>query len=334
VHYGHSCLVPIEQTSFGRIKLLYVFVDIAFDPTHLVACIRDNFPPTAKIALMGTIQFATALHQTRLALAEAAAAPGAKPSPLVHVPQARPLSPGEVLGCTSPVLSVPASAAPDAPLVAPDAIVFVADGRFHLESAMIHNPTVAAFRYDPYSKVMTAEQYDTARMQTLRKGAIDAAVATLASVQVTAPAEAKTAEESEESEESEEAEEAEESRPLWGIILGTLGRQGSPAILARLEQRLRDAGVRFFTLLLSEVNPQKLAAFSSVAAWIQIACPRLSIDWGHAFPAPLLTPYEAEVALGHTQWRDVYPMDFYARGSGPWTNYYKPPPAAAAAPSQ
>ena len=29
-----------------------------------------------------------------------------------------------------------------------------------------------------------------------------------------------------------------------------------------------------------------------VDAWIQIACPRLSIDWGYAFKKPLLSPYE------------------------------------------
>lgn len=55
-----------------------------------------------------------------------------------------------------------------------------------------------------------------------------------------------------------------------------------------------------------------------VDCWVQIACPRLSIDWGYAFPKPLLTPYEALVALetreewGHGK-QDVYPMDFYAK---------------------
>lgn len=61
-------------------------------------------------------------------------------------------------------------------------------------------------------------------------------------------------------------------------------------------------------------------------AWVQVACPRLSIDWGQAFTtAPLLTPYEAEVALGETTWRDGrYPMDFYRRDGtqGRWSNYY------------
>ena len=32
VHYGHSCLVPVTTTT---LKMLYVFVEIAFDPSHV-----------------------------------------------------------------------------------------------------------------------------------------------------------------------------------------------------------------------------------------------------------------------------------------------------------
>ncbi|CBJ25584.1 conserved unknown protein [Ectocarpus siliculosus] len=28
---------------------------------------------------------------------------------------------------------------------------------------------------------------------------------------------------------------------------------------------------------------RQLAAFADVEAWIQVACPRLSVDWGHFF---------------------------------------------------
>lgn len=70
-------------------------------------------------------------------------------------------------------------------------------------------------------------------------------------------------------------------------------------------------------------------------AWIQVACPRLSIDWGYAFTKPLLSPYEAEVCLERAVWQDgQYPMDFYAKGSGPWTNYHDSKAAAAAAAAQ
>ena len=54
-------------------------------------------------------------------------------------------------------------------------------------------------------------------------------------------------------------------------------------------------------VLLSEVAPWKLALMEGVDAWIQIACPRLSIDWGEGFQKPTITPYEALVALGEVR---------------------------------
>jgi 2-(3-amino-3-carboxypropyl)histidine synthase len=100
-------------------------------------------------------------------------------------------------------------------------------------------------------------------------------------------------------------------------------------------------------ILLSELSPAKLALFNSapahlhsgISAFVQTSCPRLSIDWGYAFDRPLLSPYEACVAVGGTTveagWMHapkgkieevngseigadaVYPMDFYEAGT-PW----------------
>ncbi|RYR72838.1 hypothetical protein Ahy_A02g007057 [Arachis hypogaea] len=51
--------------------------------------------------------------------------------------------------------------------------------------------------------------------------------------------------------------------------------------------------------LMFEIIPARIALFEdSVAAWIQIAYPRLSIEWGDAFGKPVLNPFEAEIALG------------------------------------
>lgn len=65
-----------------------------------------------------------------------------------------------------------------------------------------------------------------------------------------------------------------------------------------------------------------------MATFVQTSCPRLSIDWGFAFPRPLLTPYEAAAAVGsgaakQLEWMQkgsgdkAYPMNFYEAGS-PW----------------
>ncbi|CAE7120874.1 unnamed protein product, partial [Rhizoctonia solani] len=77
------------------------------------------------------------------------------------IPRSKPLSPGEILGCTAPKLSNDV-----------DAIVYVGDGRFHLEAIMIANPAVPAFRYDPYSKKLTRERYDHVEMREVRSQAV------------------------------------------------------------------------------------------------------------------------------------------------------------------
>uniref|UniRef100_A0A8C0QQI2 2-(3-amino-3-carboxypropyl)histidine synthase subunit 1 n=1 Tax=Chelonoidis abingdonii TaxID=106734 RepID=A0A8C0QQI2_CHEAB len=261
VHYGHSCLVPIDATQ--GVRMLYVFVDIKIDTSHFVETIHFNFPSGSCLALVSTIQFVSALQ---------AASQELRSEYKVTIPQCKPLSPGEILGCTSPRLG------PDT-----DAVVYLGDGRFHLESVMIANPGVPAYRYDPYSKVFSREHYAHELMQHARQEAIRTA------------AHARS----------------------WGLILGTLGRQGSTSIL----QAAPSPGFSFIRVLLPRSFPAKLQLFPDVdGEWVQVACPRLSIDWGGAFSKPLLTPYEAAVALKEIEWQQTSPMDFYAGQSlGPWT---------------
>ncbi|RYP70861.1 hypothetical protein DL769_004836 [Monosporascus sp. CRB-8-3] len=262
VHYAHSCLIPVDVT---KIKVLYVFVDISIDTSHLLATLERNFATPKTIAMVGTIQFNATIHGVRSTLEKAGFN--------ILIPQISPLSKGEILGCTSPRL-------PDSEKV--DLILYLGDGRFHLESIMIHNPAIPAYRYDPYSRKLTRETYGHEEMQSLRRDAIRTA----------------------------------KGAKKWGLILGSLGRQGNPHTMELIEGKLKQIGVPWVNLLLSEIFPGKLAMMSDVECWVQVACPRLSIDWGYAFPRPLLTPYEALVALEERQdWEanGVYPMDYYAR---------------------
>lgn len=292
VHYGHSCLIPVQQTATelgnGKIfQTLYVFVDIGIDVNHFVSCVKLTFPSTpTRFALVGTIQFASALQAASSALSQFYTTP-------VVIPQSRPLSPGEILGCTSPKLTAGTV----------DALLYLGDGRFHLESIMISNPNLPAYRYDPYAKKMTIEKYHTEKMHEIRKAAVARAslIQPPLSDDPTAPL-----------------------PPKVGIILGTLGRQGSTSVLSTIEATLKRKNLPFVVVLLSEIFPHKLALFEkSIEAWVQIACPRLSIDWGSAFSAPLLNPYEAQVAFGAEIWQDIYPMDFYSKSGGSWTVYAK-----------
>lgn len=74
-----------------------------------------------------------------------------------------------------------------------------------------------------------------------------------------------------------------------------------PVNLQNLRQKLAAHNKSHVLILLSEVTPPKLATLQGIDAFIQVACPRLSIDWGEGFHCPVLTPYEALVALGEVE---------------------------------
>ncbi|KAJ8682763.1 hypothetical protein QAD02_018555 [Eretmocerus hayati] len=270
IHYGHSCLIPIDVT---EVKMLYVFVDVKFRTSHCIETLKFNFPVTTRIGLISTIQFASSL--------QVIAAELRKEGYTIVIPQSKPLSPGEVLGCTAPRMK-------DV-----DLFVSVADGRFHLEAAMIANPKLPAYRYDPYTQKFTIEEYDHELMLKMRREAI---------------AKARDAK-------------------YFGLIFGTLGRQGNHGVFDRLENRLKELNKDVTRMVATEIIPENLAKFVHIEAFIQVACPRLSIDWNHEFNKPVLTPYEAAVALNMIEMdeKEPYPMDYYAYGSlGPWTPNHKP----------
>jgi 2-(3-amino-3-carboxypropyl)histidine synthase len=191
-----------------------------------------------RLALVSTIQFAAALSRLKddLSSAYADSKPFLAPVGLLgdssqngdsgvvdtaaaslwtgsydaHIPRSKPLSPGEILGCTAPRLA-PGSV---------DAILYLGDGRFHLESIMIANPEVPAFRYDPYSKKFTRERYDHALMRRVRGDAVRAARKTITVFEDITSA-------SEETGSLVKPQCTSPEPPLWGLVLGTLGRQGN-----------------------------------------------------------------------------------------------------------
>lgn len=268
VHYGHSCLISIKDCVLSN--MMYVFVEIDIDVEHFVNTVKALVPASARVCCIATIQFVSSLRAAVGMLSAHFANP-------VHVPQNKPLSSGELLGCTSPVVDAASL----------DTVLYIGDGRFHLESFMIHNPKLRALQYNPYEKKLTSESYHHEEMHGLRKAAIA---------------------------------EASKSQS-FGLVMGTLGRQGNPKLVDRLVALAERQGKHITVFLMSEIFPSKLAMISDVDAFIQVACPRLSIDWGYAFDRPLLNPYEAEVCLQSTQWRDVYPMDHYSKSGGKWAVY-------------
>ncbi|CAH3169937.1 unnamed protein product [Pocillopora meandrina] len=106
--------------------MLYVFVDIKLDATHFVNTVRHNFEAGKSLALLSTIQFVTTLQSVYQDLCK---------DYQVEIPQCKPLSPGEILGCTAPRIKHK------------DAFIYLGDGRLHLEAVMIANPSTPAYMY-------------------------------------------------------------------------------------------------------------------------------------------------------------------------------------------
>lgn len=269
IHYGHSCLISIKDCVVAN--MMYVFVEIDIDVQHFIDTVKALVPADARVGCIGTVQFISSMRAgLRVLQAKHFTHP-------VVIPQNRPLSTGEVLGCTSPKVN-PAEV---------DLVLYVGDGRFHVESFLIAHPGLSALQYDPYKKTLSRETYATDEMRSLRRDAVEKAKAAQS----------------------------------FAIVMGTLGRQGHPRVVDRIMALAQRQGKRVTLLLMSEIFPHKMALLEDVDCYIQVACPRLSIDWGYAFDRPLLSPYEAEVALGNAEWGVEYPMDHYSRGGGNWAVY-------------
>lgn len=327
IHYGHSCLISVKDCLVPN--MMYVFVEIDIDVSHLVDTVKALIPKETRLACIATVQFISAMRGAMKILEQTHFK-----HPIL-IPQNRPLSTGEILGCTSPSVWPATGAGPSGslsgtmntcsaggdsntasvgdderkrpstdiphrdaasvlrfPPVTPlvDMVLYVGDGRFHLESFLIAHPGLPALQYDPYKKTLSKESYNTEEMRSMRREAIEKA----------------------------------RHAQSFALIMGTLGRQGHPRVVDRLLHlsRMRNKTISLF--LMSEIFPQKLALLQDIDCYIQVACPRLSIDWGYAFDKPLLSPYEAEVVLqGSATWSDdsPYPMDHYSKAGGKWAVY-------------
>ncbi|XP_074603901.1 2-(3-amino-3-carboxypropyl)histidine synthase subunit 1-like [Brevipalpus obovatus] len=298
VHFGHSCLLPPNSILDG-IRVMYVNVEVCFDYWHFIETFKLNFDSIKerKIAFCATVQFISSIQKVSRELNDQGYQ--------TMVPQVRPLSRGEVLGCTAPSLDHDTHC-----------VVFVADGRFHLEAVMIANPWMETFyRYNPYDKQFTREFYDFEGMIQQRIKAID------------------------------KARHAVKRNGTFAFVLGTLGRQGSPRVLNNLIRTFEEKApnCNYLTFLIPEIKPSMLKEFrDTVDVWVQTSCPRLSVDWGDEFfQYPLLNPYEFQLMIKYLDEPEIdrkiflskltdnreelsYPTDFYSSSSaGNWTPIHR-----------
>lgn len=86
------------------------------------------------------------------------------------------------------------------------------------------------------------------------------------------------------------------------VVCGKVG-QCRPALADSVVAMLRAAGRRAYRARMEELSPENLAPYR-VDAYVSTACPRIAMDDASRYPKPMLTPPEAEVAVGKRAWED------------------------------
>jgi 2-(3-amino-3-carboxypropyl)histidine synthase len=273
IHYAHSCLIPMDKV---ELNILYIFVEIKIDIDFLVKTIELNFPKELNtfFYIASSIQFNSVLFILKKKLIEK----GYLQSN-INIPHIKPRCIGEIIGCTSPKLKKKENSI----------VLFICDGRFHMESLMIQNPDFTFYQYNPFLKKLTIEEYDINLMKKIR---------------------------------FEQINKLKESK-LIGILHGTLGKQGDPKILKRLNNLLKEKKINFINIMMNEITEAKIKKFPQCDCFIQTACPRLSIDWSDQFSKPMLTPYETYIAFNKIPFPEIYEMSNYSNETGEWGHFYK-----------
>ena len=151
-----------------------------------------------------------------------------------------------------------------------EAYLFVGGGRFHAIGAALATgkPTIIA---DPHEKRAYPVQDEVRRVIKQRWGSIS------------------------------EAKEAES----FGVLISLKSGQMRLGHAIKIKEKLEQRGLEATLFALREVTLNALMQFPGVDAFINTACPRLSLDDAPNFRKPLLSSDEALVMLGEMTWEEL-----------------------------
>jgi 2-(3-amino-3-carboxypropyl)histidine synthase len=161
-----------------------------------------------------------------------------------------------------------------------EAFLFVGGGRFHAMGVALATgkPTIIA---DPYEELAYPISDDARRVIMKRWGNIS------------------------------EAKEAKSFGVLISLKSGQMRLRAALDIKERLERNGRKATL----LALREVTPSSLMQFPSLDAFVNTACPRLSLDDAPNYGKPLLYLNEAFVLLGEMTWEELLRNGWFGNGT-------------------
>ncbi|KAL2651594.1 hypothetical protein R1flu_019722 [Riccia fluitans] len=108
---------------------------------------------------------------------------------------------------------------------------------------------------------------------------------------------------------------------IVGIVVGTLGVAGYADVIQNVRKMVESAGKKAYTLVMGKPNPAKLANFPECEVFVLVACPQTALIDNREYLAPLLTPFEAELAfIEGNQWTGAYALEFNSNLGFPTTS--------------
>ncbi|MEM4703753.1 MAG: diphthamide biosynthesis enzyme Dph2 [Candidatus Bathyarchaeia archaeon] len=91
----------------------------------------------------------------------------------------------------------------------------------------------------------------------------------------------------------------------FAVIVGLKQGQKRLEEALDLKQKLEKDGRTVCLFAAKEILPETLLDFPSVEAFVNTACPRISLDDASKFSKPVLTPREALVVIGELSWEEL-----------------------------
>ena len=161
-----------------------------------------------------------------------------------------------------------------------DAYLFVGGGRFHAMGVALstEKPTIIA---DPYEKIAYPIHDQVRRVIMQRWGSIS---------------EAKKAKN-------------------FGVLVILKSGQIRLRDATNIKEKLEKNGLTTTLFALREVTPSALMQFSGIDAFINTACPRLSLDDGPHFGRPILSINETLVMLGELKWEELLKSGWFGNAT-------------------
>jgi 2-(3-amino-3-carboxypropyl)histidine synthase len=90
-----------------------------------------------------------------------------------------------------------------------------------------------------------------------------------------------------------------------GVLVGLKSGQRKLEMAMKVKQKLEETGKQTVLLALREITPEALLQFPDVEAFVNTACPRVSLDDAQRFNRPVITFNEAQVVLGEMSWEEL-----------------------------